>query len=79
MAAVYGLTMGLDEIDKSDFTDTEIGILEMLEDGRCTPAYIAEELDVTKEYVRARLKDLERLGLIEKRHRGLYELAQTDD
>jgi len=35
---------------------------------------IAEELDVSQEYVRDRLRDLTRLGLVKKVHRGLYEL-----
>lgn len=76
MAEWYALTMDRSEIDEDDFTDTEVGILDMLEQGRCTPAYIAEELDVSQEYVRGRLGDLHRLGLVEKVHRGLYELAE---
>lgn len=75
MPDLYGLAMDREEIDEDQFTDTELGILDMLENGRCTPSYIASELDVTQEYVRNRLKDLERLGLVEKVHRGLYELA----
>lgn len=79
MDSLYALTMDRSEIDESDFTETELAILDMLEAGRCTPAYIAEELDVTKEYVRGRLGDLKRLGLITKVHRGLYELSETED
>jgi Mn-dependent DtxR family transcriptional regulator len=73
--ALYALRMERSEIDESEFTETELGILDMLAEGRCTPAYIAEELDVSAEYVRGRLGDLKRLGLVEKVHRGLYELA----
>lgn len=78
MEEVYALVMDRSEIDESDFTDTELGILDMLEEGRCTPAYIAEELDVSQEYVRDRLRDLKRLGLVEQVHRGLYELARGE-
>jgi len=75
-AAVYELTMDRSDIDVSEFTETEVGILDMLEGGRCTPAYIAEELGVTQEYVRERLRELKRLGLVRQVHRGLYELAE---
>lgn len=78
MEEVYALVMDRSEIDESDFTDTELGILDMLEEGRCTPAYIAEELEVSQEYVRDRLRDLKRLGLVEQVHRGLYELAREE-
>ena len=71
--------MNRSDIDEDDFTDTELAILDMLERGRCTPAYIASEIGVTKEYVRGRLADLERLGLVEKVYRGLYELAEKQD
>ncbi len=66
--------MTLDDIDEEEFTETELGILQMLEEGRCTPAYIAHELDVSQEYVRGRLGDLQRLGLVRSPYRGLYEL-----
>lgn len=74
METVYALTMDRSELDEDEFTETEIGILDMLEDGRCTPAFIAETLDVSQEYVRGRLGELKRLGLVEQVHRGLYEL-----
>lgn len=74
MDSLYQLVMERSEIDEDDFTATEIAILDMLEDGRCTPAYLAESIDVSQEYVRGRLSDLTRLGLVKKVHRGLYEL-----
>lgn len=79
MGSAYALTMDRSEIDEADYTETELRILDMLAEGRCTPAYIASELDVTKEYVRNRLGDLTRLGLVEKVHRGLYELSEEDE
>jgi len=71
---LYGLVMDRSELDESEFTETELSMLDMLEEGRCTPAYIAEELGVTQEYVRDRMRELKRLGLVKKVHRGLYEL-----
>jgi predicted glycoside hydrolase/deacetylase ChbG (UPF0249 family) len=79
MIDLYALAMKREEIDEDDFTDTELGMLDMLAEGRCTPAYLAEELDVSQEYVRSRLSDLHRLSLVEKVHRGLYELSEADD
>lgn len=58
-------------------SDELLEILDMLEEGRCTPSYLADELDVSQEYVRDRLGDLKRLGLIEKVHRGLYEISEN--
>lgn len=79
-SSLYAVTMEREEIDEEDFTDVELAILDKLEEGRCTPSYLAEELDVTSEYVQNRLKDLRRLGLIEKVHRGLYETkAEAED
>lgn len=62
-------------VDSEEFTETERGMLRMLAEGRCTPAYMAEELDVRQEYVRNRLGDLRRLGCVERVYRGLYALA----
>lgn len=74
MDRLYVLVMDWEDIDEEQFTETELGILEMLREGRCTPAYIADELNVTQEYVRNRLGDLQRLGLVNQVYRGLYEL-----
>lgn len=79
MGSAYALTMDRSDIDESDYTETELRILDMLDEGRCTPAYIAEELDVTKEYIRNRLGDLTRLGLVKKVHRGLYEINDDEN
>lgn len=80
MPTLYALAMRRDEIDESDFTETELGILDVLEEGRGTPAYIADQLGVSQEYVRERIGELRRLGLVEQVHRGLYELAtQKED
>jgi uncharacterized membrane protein len=57
----------------AELSDTEQDIVEFIEvNGNSTPAYIASELDFTKEYVRGLLRDLERMGYVERLHRGLY-------
>ena len=65
--------------DEEDFSETELAILDVLEEGRGTPGYIAERLDRSGPYIRGRLNDLERLGLIEKIHRGLYGLQENEE
>lgn len=68
----------MDWRDRDDLTDTERDILKMLEDGRCTPAYIANELDRSQEYIRERLREMKRLGLVTQVYRGLYEIGEKD-
>jgi len=75
MAEVFELAMDRSEIDEEDFSPTELAILDKLEEGRGTPAYLASELDREQPYIRNLLSDLVRLELVEKVHRGLYELA----
>ncbi|XGI82756.1 winged helix-turn-helix domain-containing protein [Halorutilales archaeon Cl-col2-1] len=58
-----------------DLNQTDRRILDMLSEGRCTPNYIADELDLSRQHITNRLRRLEEHGLIEKVHRGLYELV----
>lgn len=69
--------MDRSEIDEEEFTETELAILDLLSEGRCTPAYLSDELDVSQPYVRERLRELKRLGLVDTVYRGLYELAEN--
>lgn len=78
MVVYYQLIMDRLEIDEDEFSDTELAILTVLEEGRGTPAYIADQIDKSAPYVRDRLRDLTRLRLITKVHRGLYELAEQE-
>lgn len=64
-------------LDPGDLNDTDEGILDMLAEGRCTPRYIAGELDLQQPYVNQRLKRLVEHDHVERIDRGLYEL--TDD
>lgn len=76
MVDPYTLLMKRSEIDDDEFSETELAILDMLAEGRCTPSYIAAEIDKSQPYIRDRLSDLKRLGLVDTVHRGLYELAE---
>lgn len=78
MDGIYSLTMDWSEIDRDEFSPTELEILEVLSEGRGTPGYIAEEIGRAPEYVRNRLRDLVRLGLVNRVHRGLYEIDESD-
>ena len=60
-----------------DLSPTDKAILEMLREGRCTPAYIAAERDYSRAHVRNRLQRLTEHGVVVRLHKGLYEL--TDD
>ncbi|WP_227353075.1 hypothetical protein [Haladaptatus salinisoli] len=60
--------------EDDEFSPVERGVLNLLVEGRASPAYLAQELDVTPECVKDRLRDLVRLGLVRKAHRGLYAL-----
>ncbi|WP_324662338.1 helix-turn-helix transcriptional regulator [Haloarcula sediminis] len=58
-----------------DLSPTDEAILEMLREGRCTPAYIATERDYSRAHVRNRLQRLTEHGYVTRLHKGLYELA----
>ncbi len=79
MSEPYRLVMGREEIDEDEFSDTELAILDQLEEGRGTPSYIAEEIEKSQPYVRERLKELTRLEIVRKVHHGLYELAEENE
>lgn len=58
-----------------DLSPTDEAILEMLREGRCTPAYIATKRDYSRAHVRNRLQRLTEHGYVTRLHKGLYELA----
>ena len=59
--------------DKLNSTDERL--LDVLEDGRVTPQYAADQLDVSRTYASERLKRLVEHGHVEKLAPGLYELV----
>lgn len=55
---------------------TDRAVLDMLSEGRCTPAYIAEEKEYSRSNVRNRLERLTEHGHVKRVHKGLYELVK---
>lgn len=62
-----------------DLSPTDRAILEMLREGRCTPAYIAAEQDYSRAHVRNRLNRLTELNYVTRLHQGLYELSSDPE
>lgn len=60
--------------DDSDFDDLHWEIIKCLREGRATPGYLAEQTGESRQLVSNRLDDLVWAGIVEKPHRGLYEL-----
>jgi len=59
-----------------DLNPTDRAILETLEEGRCTPSYIANKHDYSRQNVTNRLNRLVELGYVERVHTGLYEMKK---
>jgi len=55
---------------------TDNTVLDMLDEGRCSPSYIAEESGYTRQNVTNRLGRLVEHGYVRKVHPGLYELVE---
>ena len=62
-------TMGRINLNKTDKK-----IISKLEEGRNVPANIAEELDLSRQYVQQRLRRLEEHGHVQNIGRGVYEM-----
>jgi DNA-binding HxlR family transcriptional regulator len=57
------------------FNSADQAIVEELEDGRATAAYLEQRIDWTREYITQRLRRLEEHGIVENLEgTGLYEL-----
>lgn len=64
-------------LDTDDLNETDRGIITLLGDGRCSPRYIASELDKQQPYISQRLKRLVEHGHVKRVDRGLYELTEA--
>lgn len=64
-------------IDERRTIDVEI--LEELASGRCTPRYLARELDHQQPYISQRLRELVDDDLVDRVDRGLYELEVDEE
>lgn len=58
-----------------DLNDTDRRILEKLQEGRVTPQYLADELNITRQYASERLKRFVEHEAVDKIASGLYELV----
>lgn len=61
-----------------DLNKTDQLILAKLREGRCTPRYLADELNRNQSYVSQRLRHLQDEGHVDRVHRGLYRSAAVD-
>jgi len=64
-------------LDPDDLNDTDCRLLDVLHDGRVTPQYAADQLDVSRTYSSERLKRLLEHNHVTRPAPGLYEI--TDD
>jgi len=64
-------------LDPDDLNDTDGRLLDVLHDGRVTPQYAADQLDVSRTYSSERLKRLLEHNHVTRPAPGLYEI--TDD
>ena len=61
-------------LEPGDLNETDESILDELAEGRVTPQYIADQLDISRPYASEKLKRFVEHGHIEKLASGLYEL-----
>ena len=61
------------------FDELHMDILEILKEGRATPAYLAERTGESSQLMNNRLRDLRMASYVAKVHTGLYELNTADD
>lgn len=66
-------------LDDDDLNATDRDIIRLLEVGRCTPRYLAAELDLQQPYVSQRLRRLVEHDRVRRVDRGLYELATGEN
>lgn len=67
-------TSELVTLTPEDLNETDRAILDELNQGRVTPQYLADRLDVSRPYASDKLKRLVEHDHVEKIAPGLYEL-----
>ena len=67
-------TSELVTLTPEDLNETDRAILDELNQGRVTPKYLADRLDVSRPYASDKLKRLVEHDHVEKIAPGLYEL-----
>lgn len=63
----------------ADLSDTDREVLNVLEEGRVTPQYLADQLDISRQYASGRLKRYREHGVVTKLASGLYEFNSDKD
>jgi DNA-binding IclR family transcriptional regulator len=61
-------------LSPEDLSDTDNRILEQLQEGRVTPQYLADQLDISRPYASDKLRRFVEHGHVERLASGLYEL-----
>ena len=71
------ITVGQNEMTV-ELTQTDKEILDLLQEGRCTPGYIVDETEISRQQIHSRLNVLLAADYIQKVHEptGLYELVE---
>ena len=62
-------------LSPDDLNRTDKEVIDVLADGRVTPRYVADQLDVSRTYASERLRRLVEHRHVEKVAPGLYELV----
>ena len=66
-------------LSTDDLNATDRRIINELQEGRVTPAYLRNELEVSREYASERLKRFREHGIVVRLAAGLYELTETGE
>lgn len=63
-------------LDTDDLAPSDVAILDLLQEGRVTAPYAADETGYSLQYVRDRLARFVEHGNAQKIYEGLYELVE---
>jgi Mn-dependent DtxR family transcriptional regulator len=66
-------------LSTDDLNTTDRRIIDELQEGRVTPAYLRNELEVSREYASERLTRFREHGIVVRLAAGLYELTETGE
>lgn len=61
-----------------ELDDIHWEIIEIMQDGRATPSYLAECTGESRQLISQRLRDLQMANIVYQIHRGLYELNKEE-
>jgi predicted transcriptional regulator len=60
----------------NNLNETDTAVLNLLSEGRVTPQYVADQLDISRPYASEKLKRFVEHGHVIKLAPGLYELQE---